>query len=429
MKPRTEPRSLPLLAALLCALALSGPLRAQEAPRPDFQSWLEGVRAEALARGISRPTLEAALAGIQPIERVIELDRQQPEFVDTFWNYLDRRVTPQRVGRGAALLEEHQALLGQLERRHGVPARLLVAFWGLETNYGRTLGSHPVPAALATLAYDGRRSAFFRRELLEALAILEAGHVAPQAMVGSWAGAMGQMQFMPSTFRAYAIDADGDGKKDLWGTLPDAFASAANYLAQAGWQPGETWGREVRLPADFSWQLAHLGVKKPIAAWAAMGVTRADGSPLPSADMAGAILLPQGHAGPAFMVYRNFEIILAWNRSVSYALAVGHLADRIAGLPPLANGREADNRRLSREQILELQQRLVALGFDLGEADGVLGSRTKAAIRTYQKSAGLPADGYPSVTLLEQLQSENSSSPGQGETALRNVLADPARDG
>lgn len=370
----------------------------------DFSRWLEDLTQEARARGISEATLATALAQARPIERVLELDRRQPEFVDTFWNYLNRRVTPQRVEQGRRLLQTHGQLLAEAERRYGVPAHVLVAFWGLETHYGSHLGSYPVVNALATLAHDGRRSDFFRKQLLEALAILDAGHTSPETMVGSWAGAMGHLQFMPSTFQNHAVDGDGDGRKDLWNSLPDAFSSGANYLHQLGWQAGESWGREVRLPPGFDWQQAHHGVRKPLASWAALGVTQADGQPLPLADMRGAILLPQGHAGPAFLVYRNFDFILNWNRSISYALAVGHLADRLIGLPVLANGRQADNRRMSREDATEIQQRLILLGFDPGASDGVLGARTKAAIREFQHSNQLPADGYPSLGLLERLR-------------------------
>lgn len=349
--------------------------------------------------------LDAALGRVEPIPRVLELDQRQPEFTDTFLNYLDRRVTEARVEEGRKLMRKHDRLLKRVAHQYGIPAHVLVAFWGLETHYGKFLGSYPVPAALATLAHDNRRAAFFRGQLLDALDILQAGNVAPEAMVGSWAGAMGHVQFMPSTYRAYAMDGDGDGRKDIWHSLPDAFASAANYLNELGWRGGETWGREVRLPKGFDWALAGPEVKKTVAAWRKLGVTQADGRPLPRlANMTGAILLPQGHAGPAFLVYRNFDAILTWNRAIPYALAVGHLSDRLLGLPALRNGRDADNRPIPRQEAQALQEQLIRLGLDPGKADGVLGTRTKAAIRGYQRQAGLPVDGHPSLTLLEHLR-------------------------
>ncbi len=394
------------LRQLLCALCCASVLVAHGDEVPDFSNWLAQFRQEALAQGISQATLDAALADVQLLPEVIERDQRQPEFIQTFWTYLDKRLSPWRIERGQALLLEHRALLDEVQERYGVPASVLVAFWGLETNYGGYLGDFPIPAALATLAFDPRRGAFFRRELLQSLRIIEAGHVAAADMKGSWAGAMGQVQFMPSTYLRYAVDGDGDGHKNLWTSLPDAFHSAANFLRELGWQPGELWGREVRLPANFDWESAHPKVKKPVSTWASLGVTQADGSPLPKSDMVGAIVLPQGHAGPAFLVYRNFEVILGWNRSLSYALAVGLLSDRLLGLPELRNGRDVDNRSLSVEQVMEMQHQLAARGLDVGEPDGLPGPRTRLAIRAWQKSAGVPVDGYASAGLLEQLQAK-----------------------
>jgi membrane-bound lytic murein transglycosylase B len=397
-------------------LAATFAARAEAPLEPGFVAWLEGVHDEARRRGISEQTWQAVLPAMRPIERVLELDQKQPEFVETFWNYLDTRVSDQRIANGEKLLHKHRALLKKIEARYDVPAPVLVAFWGLETHYGKVTGRFPVAGALATLAFDARRTHFFRNELLDALAILEAGHVKPTSMLGSWAGAMGQVQFMPSTFNRYAVDANGDGRKDIWGSLDDAFASAANYLRQSGWQPGQGWGRPVRLPSDFDWHLAGLGLKRPLSTWAALGVRPADGSEWPDEPIEGTLLLPQGHAGPAFLVYGNFEVMLGWNRSVNYALAVGHLADRLRGENALSLGRDADNRRLTREQAIELQQRLTQLGFKVGETDGVIGSRTRAAIRAYQVSAQLPADGYPSLPLLEKLQAiaaTNTALAGQ----------------
>jgi len=393
------------LRQLLCALCCASALAAQGDEAPDFSTWLAQFRQEALAQGISQATLDAALADVQRLPEVIERDQRQPEFIQTFWTYLDKRLSPWRIERGQALLREHRALLDEVQTRYGVPAGVLVAFWGLETNYGGYLGDFPIPAALATLAFDPRRAGFFRHELLQSLRIIEAGHVTAADMKGSWAGAMGQVQFMPSTYLRYAVDGDGDGRKNLWTSLPDALHSAAYFLRELGWRPGELWGREVRLAADFDWESAHPKVKKPVSAWARLGVTQADGAPLPDSDLVGSIVLPQGHAGPAFLVYRNFEAIMGWNRSLNYALAVGHLSDRLLGLPELRNGRDADNRPLSREQVMEMQQLLAARGLDVGAPDGLPGPQTRLAIRAWQKAAGVPVDGYASVGLLEQLRS------------------------
>jgi membrane-bound lytic murein transglycosylase B len=392
-----------LLTGILLSTACYPGAQAQAPDAAPFATWLENLRREAALAGVSAQTLDSALNSLEHIPRVIELDRRQPEFTQTFWNYLDTRVTRQRIERGRALLEEHRGLLASVERRYGVPPRYLVAFWGLETNFGSYLGDFPVVGSLATLAYDERRSEFFREQLLDALHIIDEGSVTAANMKGSWAGAMGQMQFMPVTFRHYAVDATGDGRRDLWNSLDDALASGANYLARLGWRPDERWGREVRLPEDFPWEQADIAVTKPIAEWARLGVKRADGAGLPIADMEGAIALPQGHRGPAFLVYHNFDVIMQWNRSINYAIAVGHLADRFAGLPEIANGRDVDNKPMTWDQSLALQRRLNELGFNAGEPDGIPGSQTKAAIRAFQREAGLPQDGHPSGALLEQL--------------------------
>lgn len=402
------------LATLICLAVLAAAARADSGP--DFSAWLQELERDAQARGISAATFAAALGEAQPIPRVLELDRRQPEFAQTFWNYLDARLTDKQADQGRDLLWTHRKLLAGIRDRHGIPPAVLVALWGMETRYGAHTGGFPIPAALATLAHDGRRAAFFREELLNALRILEDGHIAAADMKGSWAGAMGQMQFMPSTFLAYAVDADGDGRKDLWRSLPDAFESAAGYLGALGWRADELWGREVRLPAGFDHALAHLEHKLPVHRWSALGVTTAEGKPLPRSDMAGAILLPQGHAGPAFLVYRNFEVILAWNRSVHYALSVTLLADRLRGIEGPRLGRGADNRALSREEILELQSLLLRLGHDLGEPDGVAGRRTREAARRFQKDKGLPVDGYVSHSLLERLR-ETTRNAQQAEPA------------
>ena len=363
-----------------------------------FDTWLAAFRQAALAQGISVATLDAALSGVAPTERVIALDRGQPEFIQTFTDYLGKRVTPGQVARGQGLILANADLLDAVERQYGVSKAVLTAFWGLESNYGRTQGSLNVPASLVTLAFDGRRSEFFRAQLLDALRIIDAGHVAAADMKGSWAGAMGQMQFMPSTFRSYARDGDGDGRIDLWMSLPDVMHSAGNYLQQAGWQAGEPVALEVRLPADFDWQQASLTLRCPVSAWQTMGVQLPVDSAVDSRLQA-AIVLPQGWTGPAFMVFSNFDVVMDWNRSISYALSVALLAQQLVGgdglMAPLP-----DQAPISIAQIKTLQQSLNALGYDAGDADGLIGLRTQAALRAYQLRYRLPADGYPTAAVV-----------------------------
>lgn len=389
-------------AALSCVLAglFTLPAWGDEA----FQTWLTALRAEAEAQGISAETLDQALSGVEPIPRIIELDRRQPEFTETFWRYLDLRVSDQRIERGQALLAEQAPLFRAVSQRYGVQPRFLAAFWGLESNYGSSTGDYPVIGALVTLAYDKRRGDFFRAQLLDALKILDQGHIAPDRMTGSWAGAMGHVQFIPSTFQHYAVDQDGDGRRDIWTSLPDALGSAANFLSQIGWDKDGTWGREVRVPADFPWDLAGLDQRKTLPEWQALGVRDAEGGDLPAVALEASLLAPGGHAGPAFLVYKNFRVILNWNRSITYAIAVGHLADRLAGQGPLTTVRPAAERPLSRQEVEELQQRLLAKGFDPGPPDGIVGGQTRAALRAFQRHAGLPADGYPSIEVLQKLR-------------------------
>ncbi len=299
------------------------------AHQKDFAAWLETLRVEARQRGIHEKTLDAALTGLRPLPRVIELDRRQLEFTLTLSEYLQRVVPPARVQRGKRLFNTHRMLLTRIGTAYKVQPRFIVALWGLETDYGRMTGGFSVIGALVTLAYDGRRSTFFRRELLNALWILDEGHIHPQAMQGSWAGAMGQSQFMPSSFRQYAVDHDGDGRRDIWTTLPDVFASTANYLAQAGWRSDQTWGRRVQLPADFDPTLVGLKIRKPLPAWQAFGIRQPDGRDLPHRPLQASLLLPDGPKGAAFLVYHNFRSILKWNRSNFFALAVGKLADSL----------------------------------------------------------------------------------------------------
>lgn len=408
-KPHGRRRQLGLLAGLFFGIAAQGalaqtPQKPAPAPDPAFAAWVAELRKEALGQGISDATLDSALTGITPIERIIELDRRQPEFTQTFWRYLDLRVNEKRITRGKALLAQHADLLKAVEEKYQVQPRFLVSFWGLESNFGDHFGGYPVVQAVATLAYDPRRSRFFRSQLLDALRILDRGDITAGKMRGSWAGAMGHLQFIPSTFVRYAVDEDGDGRRDIWNSLPDVFGSAANYLSRIGWRGGETWGREVRLPEDFDVQLASLRIKKSIGEWQALGVRTMDGNPLPEKDIAGSIVLPQGHQGPAFIVYNNFRRILNWNRSILYAVSVGHLADRLVGQGPLQSVRPASETPLSRDMIREMQELLAARGYDVGTPDGVVGPMTRAALRAFQKAIKLPPDGFPTIDLLTRLR-------------------------
>ncbi|MFC0410550.1 lytic murein transglycosylase [Roseomonas elaeocarpi] len=315
-----------LLSALAAAGLPASFARAQES----FPSFLSGLRAEARRAGVSDGTLNTALNGLRPNDKVVELDRKQPEFTLTWAQYRDGRLSDTRINRGRQLVAENLPLLQQIESRYNVSARVVVAIWGLETNYGAFTGNFNVIEALATLAWEGRRAKFFRGELIAALKVLDAGHVSFERMRGSYAGAMGQPQFMPSSFNRLAVDFDGDGRKDIWDDRADALASIANYLSKSGWQGGERWGREVLLPASMDTGGLGRDVKRPLGEWARMGVREADGSPLPMYDQPAAIVVPSGGNGQAFVVYQNFGAIRRYNPSDFYALAVGMLADRVA---------------------------------------------------------------------------------------------------
>ena len=336
--PFAHLRTAGLFAVLLLMVTggTSAPAQTPDADSPrtpiqPFGDWLVELRAEALQRGISEPILSDALNGVEPLPRVIEFDRNQPEFTLTFKQYLTRVVPDHRIATGRRKLAQNRALLNDVYRIYGVPPHMIVALWAIETDFGRLTGGFKVIPALATLAHDGRRGAFFRKELLDALTILEEGHIKPADMAGSWAGAMGQCQFMPSSFLNFAVDHNGDGRKDIWKTRADIFASAANLLASHGWERGWTWGRPVRLPDVFDLGVEGLDKKKPLAEWQALGIRRTDGRDLPKAEIDASLIMPDGPDGAVFLVYDNFRVILHWNRSDYFALTVGYLADRIAG--------------------------------------------------------------------------------------------------
>ncbi|NKD87000.1 lytic murein transglycosylase [Haematospirillum sp. 15-248] len=377
--------------------------------KEDFSRWLDSFVAEAEAGGLSRRSLDS-LRNVQPNASVLDLDRRQPEFVRTLRSYVGSAVDKKRVMEGQALLKKHARLLAQIEQAYGVQPRFIVAFWGMETHYGQNFGGFFVPEALATLAWDQRRPDFFKAQLLQALSILEEGHIEPAQMYGSWAGAMGHFQFMPSTFRAHAVDHDRDGRIDIWRSQPDAFASAARYLAATGWKRGQTWGRQVTLPKSFNFNLADFSVSKSLHEWSRLGVTQIGGQPLPKGPggMQGSVIVPEGVNGPAFLVYDNFRSIMDWNRSVLYAVAVGHLADRLVGAQPFLLGKVLAP-PLSRADIADMQNLLNKAGYDAGMPDGVPGYKTRNAVRAFQNKTGLVPDAYPGRPVLDALRAGNTA--------------------
>lgn len=391
-RPRSLVRSLLLAAAAAPSIA---------AAQSGFDECLVRLESAAIDDGIAPETAKRVLPTVKQLPRVVQADRSQPEFVDSFAAYLGRRVTEQQVATGRELLRRHQSLLDDIAAEHGVPSQLLVALWGLETSFGRVLGDVPVFDSLATLACDGRRGQYFTTEFVNALRIVERGIDAGK-MIGSWAGAMGQTQFMPSVYLEHAVDGDGDGVADLWGSVADAFASAATFVRALGWEPGWRWGREVVLPEGFDYTLAGRDRARPLSEWRAAGVTTVEGAPVSALDRLAALLVPAGHRGPAFLVYENFDVIMRWNRSEFFALTVGHLSDRIAGGAPLHAPPPAGD-RLTRDNIASLQRKLNELGYDAGEPDGVVGSATRRAVSAWQHDNGLVADGYVDSQLLRAL--------------------------
>jgi lytic murein transglycosylase len=368
-----------------------------------FARWVAEFSTSARAAGIDEATLRLAFDNVRLVPRVIASDRAQPEFTRTVWDYLDGALSTQRIARGQDKLLQLRPEVDTIAARYGVPAEVLVAIWGMESNYGSYVGDIPTIDALATLGFEGRREAWARGQLLAALKILQNRDIDRAQMIGSWAGAMGQTQFLPSNFLAYAVDADGDGRRDIWGSLPDVMASTANFLARSGWQAGQPWGLEVRLPPGFDYARADADVRQPTSAWVDQGVQSMDGAPLPALEGT-SILLPASARGPAFLVGANFRTILRYNNSTSYALAVGLLAQKLAGGPVVQTPWPRDLQAMTRSQLLALQTALNARGFDSGTPDGTMGPATRRGVRQYQRSMGLGADGYPTLELLQRLQ-------------------------
>lgn len=368
-----------------------------------FARWVLEFSTTARAAGIIDATLQDAFDNVRFIPRVIELDSAQPEFTRTVWDYLDSALSTQRIARGQDKLLQLRPVVEPIAARYGVPGEVLAAIWGMESNFGSNVGDIPTIDALATLGFEGRREQWARGQLLAALRILQNRDIDRPQMMGSWAGAMGQTQFLPSNFLAYAVDADGDGRRDIWNSLADVMASTANFLASSGWQVGQPWGLEVRLPSGFDYARADAGVRQPTTQWTDEGVQTMDGAPLPAlADSS--ILLPAGARGPAFLVGPNFRAILRYNNSTSYALGVALLAQRLADGPAVQTPWPRDLQLLSRSQLLALQTALNERGLDTGTPDGMMGPATQRGVRRYQRSLGLPADGYPTLDLLQRLQ-------------------------
>ena len=387
---------------------LSSLTQAQDAQEPvvaedNFQTCIARLQGQASDAGVSEKTIQDVLGKVEPLPKLLTYDRNQPEFVQTFTGYFSKRVNDWRINKGREKLAEHRPFLVKLTQQYGVPAHYLIAFWGLETNFGGYKGKIPTLAALTTLACDQRRSTYFSAELIQALLLLERENLEPEKMVGSWAGAMGHTQFMPTAYMKYAKDGDGDGKVDLWDNELDALASAANFLQNLGWKAGYRWGREVSLPQGFDYQLADKSQPKALSFWVEKEVTQVDGKPLGKSDIQAALLVPAGHTGSAFLAYDNFEVILRWNNSEYYGIAVGHLADRIAGQGQLSKALpELPNYTLAEMQ--RFQEKLNQLGFNVGEADGILGPATRKGVQAFQANNGLIADGYPSEETVEAVK-------------------------
>ena len=384
------------------------PLMSEEAiasAAANFQSCLAGLWPAAARRGISRPVFDRVTASLTPDLHIMDLLDAQPEFTKSLWDYLDILVTDDRIAKGRAILAKYAPQFDAVERAYGVDRNIIAAIWGVETNYGTQVGSKPVLRSTATLACVGRRQSYFRGEFLDALEIVQRGDLRPEQLVGSWAGAFGPTQFMPSAFKKYAVDFDGDGRRDVVDSVPDLIASTANNLKLDGWVPGATWGYEVVVPANFDFRLADNHRSMTIRQWEQAGLTRANGAAFPKPDDQAFLLVPAGVQGPGFLMLQNFRVIMKYNPAEAYALAIGHLADRLRGGMPFVQRWPRYERVLSRSERLELQEQLARHGFDV-QPDGHLGSRTRSAIRNFQSEIGRVPDGFASIGLLDELRGQ-----------------------
>ncbi|MFF7396894.1 lytic murein transglycosylase [Achromobacter sp. NPDC008082] len=387
------------------ALTLAGALCMASAHAADpFAACLAQLRGPALKAGVSGATFDTHTAGLTPDMAVIDLLDAQPEFKTPIWDYMAGLVDDERVADGKAGMARWQSDLNRAASRYGVDPATIAAVWGVESNFGRTLGGRPLLTSLSTLSCFGRRQAYFRGEFFSTLKIIQDEHIAPDRLVGSWAGAFGQTQFMPSTYLRLAVDFDGDGRRDLVDSVPDALASTANFLKRAGWNSSLAWGYEVKLPGGLDTAGAGRKNKRPMSSWAKQGVTRVDGQALPAGDTPAGLLLPAGRNGPAFLVTRNFDALYSYNAAESYALAIAHLSDRLRGGGPLVQAWPTDDPGLSRAERRELQRLLIAKGYDVGEPDGMIGARTRQALQAAQRELGLPADGRAGQKALKALK-------------------------
>ena len=372
----------------------------------DFPSCIAGLWPAAERRGISRQTFDTYTRDLTPDLRLMDLMDSQPEFTKAFWDYLDTLVTDARIARGRAILAQYRDTFDAVERQYGVDRHIVAAIWGVESNYGTQGGDRPVVRSTATLACVGRRQAYFREEFLSALEILDRGDIPPDRLKGSWAGAFGPTQFMPTAFKRYAVDFDGDGRRDVVDSPADLIASTANNLKRDGWVPGLAWGHEVTVPRGFDYMLAGHNRWMTIGEWGNLGLRRADGQPFERPQERAYLLVPAGARGPKFLMTQNFRVIMKYNPAEAYALAIGYLADRLRGAPPFVQPWPRDERVLSRAERLELQRQLARRGFDIGEPDGRLGGRTRVALMQYQSQAGLPPDGFASADVLYRLRTQ-----------------------
>ncbi len=419
-----------LMAAFVVMGVTAGALAmTSTAAEASFQRWVKDFWPTARAAGISRRTFNLAFAGVKPDPKVLERARYQPEFVKPIWEYIERAASDSRVENGRKMLREHAALFAAVERKYKVDRHVIAAIWGMESNYGSHKGDHDVIRALATLAYQGGRyRRFGRSQLVATLKILQRGDITRTGLKGSWAGAMGHTQFIPTTYNAHAVDFDGDGRRDIWNSLGDALGSTGNYLKVSRWRPGRAWGYEVLLPKGFNTGLAGKRRRWDVATWQKKGVRRADGKPFPHLRDKASLLLPAGSKGPAFLILNNFRSILRYNNADAYALGVGILSDRLRGAGPLKTAWPKQDRPLSQKERKALQKRLAALGYAISDIDGIIGPETKTAIRHYQKDQGLAVDGFAGLMLLRHViavaKNSEKAARARAKAAMRRGEAD-----
>ncbi|HZP20308.1 MAG TPA: lytic murein transglycosylase [Bauldia sp.] len=389
-------------AAVLLAAGATGAVAAGCQKEPSFEAWLANVKKEAAASGVSAGTISTALAGVRFDPSIVAKDRAQKVFAQTFLEFSDRMVAGYRLKTGAAKIAALKPLFQKIEKKYGVPAPVIVAFWGLETDFGANIGNLPTLVSVATLAYDCRRPDVFRPQLIDALKVIDRGDLTADQMRGPWAGELGQLQFLPSHYLDYGVDFDGDGKVNLLTSTADVLASGANLLAAHGWQRGQPWIQEVKVPPNLPWQEADLAIQHPRSQWAAWGVTYASGKPIPSDGVPASILLPMGRNGPAFLAYKNFLVYLEWNSSLVYSTTAAYFATRLAGAGPVTRGDPPPGLTLA--QGKELQNLLAKRGYDIGVADGIIGLKTRAAVKAMQIKFKMPADSYPTAELIAKLR-------------------------